>query len=163
MPPKHPNSSGRGGVSQRKSAHCDGTLGAVRINYINGHTGGSHKYEKVQKKMKVNVKKPSVIAGILLTGGAMLMTTAALARGPGGEGIPDFATLDTNGDGVLTAAELESAKANRLGEVDANGDGFITADEMMVLMQARMAEQATKRFERMLGHADANDDGKLSV
>ncbi len=113
--------------------------------------------------MKVNMRKPSVIAGILMTGGAMLMTTAALARGPGGGEGPEFSALDANSDGVLTAAEFEAAKAGRLGDLDANSDGFITADEMLAQIQARQAEHVAERFEKMLERADADDDGRLSV
>jgi Ca2+-binding EF-hand superfamily protein len=108
-------------------------------------------------------KKTILFGGIAVAGGAVLLATVAMAHGPRQEPVPDFATLDADGDGVLTAEELQSAKADRMGEIDTNGDGFVTVDEMIALMLARNAERIEARFGKMLERADANGDGQLSV
>lgn len=41
-----------------------------------------------------------------------------------------FATLDANGDGTLTAAELDPGIRDRLMRADANADGHVTRDEL---------------------------------
>jgi hypothetical protein len=43
---------------------------------------------------------------------------------------PIFAALDTDGDGVISAAELANAAAS-LAKLDKNGDGKLTPDEFM--------------------------------
>ena len=77
--------------------------------------------------------------------------------------MPAFATLDTDGDGKITRAELDARKADRQKAMDPDGDGFITLDEM----KAHAAEQARTRAEamvdRMFARLDTDKDGKLSA
>ena len=65
-----------------------------------------------------------------------------------------FAGLDADGDGVVTAAELNDASGGRaapmLARLDADGDGKVT--------RAEMAAGAQRMFERM----DTNSDGVIS-
>lgn len=65
-----------------------------------------------------------------------------------------FAGLDADGDGVVTAAELNGASGGRaapmLARLDADADGKVT--------RAEMAAGAQRMFERM----DANGDGVIS-
>lgn len=65
-----------------------------------------------------------------------------------------FAGLDADGDGVVTAAELNDASggmaAPMLARLDADGDGKVTRDEM--------AAGAERMFKRM----DANGDGVIA-
>ena len=50
--------------------------------------------------------------------------------------LPQFSTLDLDGDGSVTFAEFEQNKAPNndhatiLGHIDANGDGVLTEDEL---------------------------------
>lgn len=67
-----------------------------------------------------------------------------------------FAALDTDGDGKVSIAELEAAKASRFAEMDADGDGFISAEELVQGQQMR-------RAERMLKRLDKDGDGLLSA
>ena len=72
---------------------------------------------------------------------------------------PDFAELDTNGDGVLTLAEIQASGQNKFAEADTNGDGFLDAEELA----AAAERQRLQRFERMIAKKDSNGDGMLSI
>lgn len=65
-----------------------------------------------------------------------------------------FAGLDADGDGVVTAVELNDASggmaAPMLARLDADRDGRVTRDEMAA------------GAERMFGRMDANGDGVIS-
>lgn len=65
-----------------------------------------------------------------------------------------FAGLDADGDGVVTAAELNDASggmaAPMLARLDADDDGKVTRDEMAA------------GADRMFGRMDANGDGVIS-
>lgn len=89
---------------------------------------------------------------------AILSGTAlpALAEGRGERQRPDFAQLDTDGDGVVSVAELEAKRAERLAGVDADGDGIVSAEELARAHQIR-------RAERMIARMDKNGDGLLQL
>lgn len=97
---------------------------------------------------------------------------AVQARGPGEHDrmggrpaamMPDFATLDTDGDGKITRAELDARRADRQKAMDADGDGFVTLEEMKAHAAAEAAARAETMAARMFERADADKDGKLSV
>jgi Ca2+-binding EF-hand superfamily protein len=64
--------------------------------------------------------------------------------------------LDTDHDGVISAAEIEAASTSLL-TLDTNHDGIITAQEMPVRQQT-----AAERVAHVLDEYDTNKDGKLS-
>ena len=74
----------------------------------------------------------------------------------------DFDTLDTDGDGQLTRAELQASAKARFDKADTDGDGALSAEEMAAAAQARAAERAADRHARMLQWRDGDGDGKLS-
>ena len=148
------------------------------------------------------------IAGFGLAAGAAVMlafAAPATARGPaggfGGDGPfgsamgPDgqglfslrFADLDTDGDGLVTEAELvaraDAQLAARLGTVDADGDGQVTAEELQAQILTRIGDRtgiagrvgermgrqapapevmAQTMVTRMMSVRDTNGDGVLS-
>ncbi|MEJ6399472.1 calcium-binding protein [Yoonia sp. 208BN28-4] len=89
-----------------------------------------------------------------MTGAMLLPALDAAADGPREK--PDFATLDTNGDGTLTLEELQSQ--GRFATADANDDGVLSQDELTAAAQGR----AAMAVERMLSRLDENGDGAIS-
>ncbi len=95
-----------------------------------------------------------------------LMASRQANKGMGGQGVkganaPTFASLDTDGDGKITQAELDTARANRqkanadagklllnagnapaLSTIDTNGDGAIDASEFQAHQTAQMANRS---------------------
>lgn len=80
------------------------------------------------------------------TDGDNVVSEAELAR----DAARGFATLDQNGDGKLSTAELEPHDSALFRRVDTSGDGFLTFEEVM----------ANKM--RALKAGDKNQDGGLS-
>jgi Ca2+-binding EF-hand superfamily protein len=93
-------------------------------------------------------------------------------------GADHFAKLDTNKDGVLTAAELEADAATRFTTLDANKDGKLTPDERKAEHEKRALEHFKERDqngngvlergevsrmpEHMFTRLDADKSGSLS-
>ena len=65
---------------------------------------------------------------------------------------------DADGDGRISRAEFIDARLRPLVAMDRDNDGTICAGERMTWRQNRMAEQATRRFERL----DADSNGSVS-
>ncbi len=108
---------------------------------------------------------------MLLGATAVLMLGAvavpAMAKGGFGGPMPDFATLDADKDGKVTAAELNAAHEARMQAMDADKDGFVSAEEMIAARKAdmppQMAERMSRKMDKMIGRMDANKDGKVSL
>lgn len=84
--------------------------------------------------------------------------------GMGGMGAgPDFAAIDADGDGRLTAEEVRAHRAAEIEGLDADGDGFLSAEELAA-HSMRMAEtRAQQHADRMLQRLDADGDGRIGV
>jgi len=104
--------------------------------------------------MKSTVLIAAIVAGISLTA----LDASAAGRGEPRE-MPDFATLDADGNGSLSVAELEAARTAKFVEMDTDGDGAISLAELT----ASQADMAQQRAERVLSRLDANDDGVLQA
>ncbi|MGJ8669019.1 MAG: EF-hand domain-containing protein [Oceanococcus sp.] len=91
------------------------------------------------------MNKLNVTAAVFLT----FATSVAFARPP------HFQEFDSNNDGSVTRAEVESNAASQAQEFDANGDGNITLEEMQAAHERRRQEHMQKR----LNEADTNGDG----
>ena len=65
---------------------------------------------------------------------------------------------DADGDGRISQAEFVSRRVQRLTAADADRDGSVAPEEMRAAFQARTAERADARFQRL----DANNDGAIS-
>jgi Ca2+-binding EF-hand superfamily protein len=57
----------------------------------------------------------------------------------------DFATLDANGDGKISAEDAAALAAARFAEADSNGDGQIDQAEMTAQITAKMEERGGHR------------------
>ena len=63
---------------------------------------------------------------------ALLVSAPAFAQDPNTDtALPDFATLDTNGDGAISKDEAreQSLVASRFGELDGDKNGKLSSDE----------------------------------
>jgi Ca2+-binding EF-hand superfamily protein len=65
---------------------------------------------------------------------------------------------DADGDGRVSRAEFIDARLRPLVAMDRDNDGTVSAGERLTWRQDRMAEQATRRFERL----DADSNGSVS-
>ena len=104
--------------------------------------------------MKSTVLIAAIVAGISLTA----LDASAAGRGEPRE-MPDFATLDADGSGSLSVAELEAARTAKFTEMDTDGNGAVSLAELT----AAQADMAGARAEQMLSRLDANDDGALQA
>ena len=68
-------------------------------------------------------------------------------------------TYDTNGDGVVTQAEIDAVKAGELAAFDADGDGMLNLEEYQAFWVARVFEWIVDAFQEF----DANGDGKVTI
>ncbi len=76
------------------------------------------------------MKKSALTAlAVSIAVGGLGLTTVASAQ-PRGDKMPSFEMFDTNGDGVITLAEIEAIGAEKFAKSDTNGDGFLDADEL---------------------------------
>lgn len=69
-----------------------------------------------------------------------------------------FESLDIDGNGAITTAEIAEKAMEKFNAGDTDADGFLSADEMLAAGQARMARRIDNLFERR----DENGDGLLS-
>jgi len=101
----------------------------------------------------------------LATATLVLAVPAAQARllGPGPEMRPSFETLDADGDGQITEAEMKAFGDARFKEADTNGDGLLSAEEMAARAAKAVQTRLTSRFERMVKYRDKDGDGLLSA
>lgn len=106
------------------------------------------------------MKQTKIFAVILATAGALAATTAMAKPGCGGMGAKmSFETLDADGNGEVTKAEMEAHKAARFSASDSNSDGKLSAEELV----AQAQKHAAKRVEKMISHLDSDGDGMLSA
>ena len=99
---------------------------------------------------------------------ALAATTTIALAAPGGDragmrGGADFSELDTNGDGVLTSADLAAAAEERFAGLDADGDGQITQSELAAAADQREQDRRERRLSAMLERFDADSNGTLSL
>lgn len=105
-------------------------------------------------KKNAAIKSLLIAAGISVT----LVPALALAKGDRGGHRASFETLDTDGNGEITQAEMAAHAASRFADADTDGDGMLSLEEL----SAKADERRAKRIERMLSHRDADGDGMLS-
>ena len=100
---------------------------------------------------------------VLIAAMAAGLTLTALDVSAAGRGLqhdaPDFATLDIDGSGTVTVAEIEAAGQARFDAVDTDGNGALSVEEMV----AARDNGASRRAERMISRMDENGDGELQA
>ncbi|MEP3919790.1 calcium-binding protein [Ascidiaceihabitans sp.] len=92
-------------------------------------------------------------AGLALVSPAFANTKGA------GKGPPSFETLDVDGNGQITEAEMRTHGVARFEGMDTDKDGFLSKAEL----EAAGTKRAQKRSARMMSHLDSNEDGQLSL
>ncbi|WP_316014210.1 calcium-binding protein [Roseobacter sp. HKCCA0434] len=98
------------------------------------------------------------MSSTIKTGFAALLVTMTLAGTASAQPF-DFDSLDADGNGEITQAELDAHRAARFAEADTNGDGELDAAELAAMAEARRAERAA----RMVARADADGSGGISL
>ena len=72
-----------------------------------------------------------------------------------GRGAAMLENFDTDGDGRLTQAEIDAARAERFAGFDADGDGRLTLEEYERLWLDAMRERMVDGFQRLDNDGDA--------
>lgn len=104
-----------------------------------------------------------MLTAALLAGGAV-GAMAAEGSMPGGERRAEaFRSLDADGDGRVTRAEMAARGMERFAEADTDSDGRLTAEELAAFAAARSGERQAERTARMIRRLDADGDGALSA
>lgn len=99
--------------------------------------------------MKYTVQLTALTTAILIAG-----VTMADARRVEGAERAVFETLDIDGNGEVTQAEMATVRKARFDEMDTDNNGALT--------KAELAVRSEKRAERAIKHLDANGDGQLT-
>ncbi len=99
---------------------------------------------------------------ILLTAGIAVALPMAVTAAPHGSRI-DFETLDADGNGEITQAELTAQAEARFAEADTNGDGNLSVEELTARAEGKSQERMERRIAKMIERRDANGDGVLSA
>ena len=103
----------------------------------------------------------AIVTGLMATSGAMAF------GGPQDRGErPGFSQLDTDGDGKVTAAEMQAFPAvmapERFKAADADGDGKLGKDEIAASIGQMRQDRDAVQAERMIARFDADKDGTVS-
>lgn len=109
-------------------------------------------------KAKTIIAATTTVA-LLGIGGAALAEQAS-PRGP--HVPPLFLRLDRDHDRALEKAEVLRPREERFAKLDANGDGRITADELDAHLKQRLQRRLVRMRYRMLARLDADGDGVIS-
>lgn len=98
---------------------------------------------------------------------AALVASLAMARGnPAGATDKEFAMMDTNKDGKISAAEHALAAKSMFEKMDRNQDGKVTAAEMTAAHKAvtgRAAKKSDMSAADKIKAVDSNGDGILTA
>ena len=116
--------------------------------------------------MKTKTKTLVAITVVTALGGTALTGASLAGHRDGGFGILDtrhlavsvtqmFDAIDTDGDGILTQAEIDAARNERLAAHDANGDGNLDLEEFAGLWQETTRPLTVRAFQMLDADGDA--------
>jgi hypothetical protein len=97
--------------------------------------------------------KKIMIGTLAVAGAALLAATAYAGEGKGRGHGGHWDKMDVNGDGEITADEMNGKSAEFLAAADTDGNGAVSKDEMKAFHEAKRAEHRAKR------NPDKNGDG----
>jgi hypothetical protein len=105
-----------------------------------------------------------------LRNGTLVVAAGSLMLAFGASANEDKMTMDTNKDGMISAAEHDAGVRSKWTKMDPDGDGRVTASSLDSKHQALDADKdgtvTSAEFESgsrsMFSKWDANGDGKLS-
>jgi Ca2+-binding EF-hand superfamily protein len=109
----------------------------------------------------------SAVAALALVG-AITASAALAQKGQGGhEGrgammLEKFDTIDTDKDGKLSLAELETHRKAEFAAADSDADGALSADELAARQLAQFNATLADRTARMIDNKDSDGNGSLS-
>ena len=103
-----------------------------------------------------------VVAIVMLAGPALAAAPMGKTFGAlGGERI-SFETVDTDGNGLVTQAELDALRDTKFAALDSNGDGSLTQEEFSERATRRAVARARRRSEKVFQRLDSDGDGLVS-
>ena len=111
-------------------------------------------------------QKSALLVGLLALGGTSLAVTAVDAREGGPHGAMfdiEFSDLDVDGDGSITAEDIEAVRQARFAEMDADDDGTVSPAEFEAFLAAQSAERGNPMGQRFVSRLDNNNDGSISI
>jgi Ca2+-binding EF-hand superfamily protein len=117
------------------------------------------------KEIKMTSIKKLVLGGIAFSAGALL-ASQAMARTPAGATDKEFAMMDANKDGKISAAEHAAGARAMFEKMDADKDGKVTAVEMAAAHKAvtgRAAKKSDMSAADKIKVVDSNGDGILTA
>lgn len=92
--------------------------------------------------------------------------SAASAAGRGGMNL-DFSTIDADGDGQITQAEVTAFEAASFASADTDGNGSLSKEELIAQIEARIdtnqSDRMANRVDRMISNLDTDGDGSISL
>jgi hypothetical protein len=103
-----------------------------------------------------------ILSALVVSGLALAVAGSAIARphGLGEHSRGDVSgKLLRDGNGQIALADAEAQAAKRAATIDANGDGTITSAELQAYQQQQREARAAKRLARF----DSNGDGVVST
>ena len=113
------------------------------------------------------MKKALALSTLIALGFGVNAMTATAQDAPGAVApqpaqMMDFATLDADKDGKVTAEELLAHRTAQFAAADADKDGALSLEELTAWTEAQRAARMQTRMQRMLTALDADKDGTLS-
>lgn len=108
------------------------------------------------------LKQPAIPLTLIIS---LALSAPVLARGGSemgrsSEQLAKFiAQYDLNQDGMISAEEIQAARAAKFQQADTNNNGILELLELQADMESRRAERQATRFAQI----DVDEDGQLSI